>query len=183
VAGQQKPPSIKGAGVRALDYSPIDRSGRRCSVGFRFPFLRWLGEARPENAELFELLAAQLRVTLTEVSHRVVEPFADVRRFGADHSTSDDVLEELVAGLLERGRTCGSRGPAVFLFGHLAVLIETERRQAASGLTHWSYRSRGTGSAGTCAYQLCGAEVPCAQNLSNADSYADEGQNQVGKSI
>src|SRR6185437_8432421 len=71
-------------------------------------------------AQLAELVLTQIRVPVGEVLHRVVEPVLLVLGERVDHSTTKNVTEQLVAGLIEGGRgRCGTLG---LLLAHLPSL-------------------------------------------------------------
>src|SRR5215207_9365754 len=79
--------------------------------------LRRLNEALPERPEVGELGRRQFVISITEIRHRVVEPLCLVRRLGANDAAPHNVLEHLVAGLLER-RGHRARTSTKLLFGH-----------------------------------------------------------------
>jgi len=62
-----------------------------------------LDETLAQNAELGDVLLAQLMVSVGQVIHRAVEPFLLVFGGRADDTALHDMLEHLVARILERG--------------------------------------------------------------------------------
>ena len=67
-----------------------------------------LCEAKSERLEFRDLLLAQLGEPLGHVLDRLGEPLFNVFCVGAHNATPHDVLEQLVAGLLEWRRLHGS---------------------------------------------------------------------------
>lgn len=70
-----------------------------------------------QRAELRELGVRELGVPVLQVFHRVVEPLYLVLGSGLQHTAPNDVLEQLIAGLLE-GRRRSSLAATISMFGH-----------------------------------------------------------------
>src|SRR5215203_6474844 len=94
--------------------------GGRVALG---PRLRWLREAQSQRLQLLDLLLAQFGEPLRHVLDRLSEPLLGVLGSRTDDTATHDVLEELVAGLLEGRRLGGAgvpTGPGIsLLFGHV----------------------------------------------------------------
>ena len=71
-------------------------------VDFRCLRFRGCRESLAERAEILELALRQLMVPLAEVPQGLVEPLDLVLGFGTDDTAPHYVLEQLIAGLLER---------------------------------------------------------------------------------
>jgi hypothetical protein len=69
-----------------------------------------LRESFAQLAQLRDFRGVQLRIPVCHVLHRFLKPFRLVLGGGPDHAASHDVLEQLVAGLLEgSGDRCSAR--------------------------------------------------------------------------
>src|SRR3954467_14550381 len=113
------PPNISEAYRNLQETDP--GSGGGGGVRLR-PGLWRLREAHAQGLQLSDLLLAQLGEPLRHVLDRFTEPLFHVLRLCADDTTPHDMLEELVAGLLERRRLGWGRvaAPGLFLlFGHV----------------------------------------------------------------
>src|SRR5262249_10703501 len=84
------------------------------------PTLHGLAVPFAQRAEPAEILVAQIRVPVGEILHRIVEPFLLVLGESVDHAAAKDVTEQLVTGLIERGRGC--RETSGLLLAHLPSL-------------------------------------------------------------
>src|SRR5690349_1772059 len=75
----------------------------------------WLAVALTEGSELGELHVAQVFVPLSDITHRIVEPVLLMFRQGVDNTAAENVAEQLITCLGERGRL---RGIADLLLTH-----------------------------------------------------------------
>src|SRR5207245_4949862 len=78
--------------------------------------------ALAQHAQVRDLLLVQLLVAVSQVEHGVVEPFLLMLSGRFQHTTTEDVSEQLVSGLLKGG---GGRWFARLrtLFGHAGALL------------------------------------------------------------
>jgi hypothetical protein len=85
----------------------------------RFPDFGRLSEPLAENPKLFYLRWLELVVALRQVIHRVVEPILLIFGRRAYYAAADNLLEQLVPGLLKGSRRSDRLLPeSVFLSVH-----------------------------------------------------------------
>jgi len=104
-AEAQSPRTNAGAQIFAtVTVLPVvtSRSGSSAGCLVLGRGFRRLAEAKSQRLELADLAILELGVPVLYVSHRVVEPLQLVLRSGLQYTTTNYVLEELIAGLLER---------------------------------------------------------------------------------
>jgi hypothetical protein len=82
--------------------------------------LLWrLREPLTKLSKLSDLARVELRVPIGHVLHRLVKPLGLVLRGGPNHAASHDVLEQFVAGFLERSRHRLGVHCSIFLLRHV----------------------------------------------------------------
>jgi len=87
------------------------------SGDFRLPLHR-LAEPLPERPNLGQLLFPEIRIALGEILHGVVQPLLLMLRIRVDHTTPQDVAEQLVSGLVESGGDGRTGLEGFLLLGH-----------------------------------------------------------------
>jgi hypothetical protein len=75
--------------------------GRRGGIDLRSLRFRRSCEPLTQRSEILELAFRKLVVPIAEVLHCILEPFNLVLRLCTDDTAPHDVLEQLIAGLLE----------------------------------------------------------------------------------
>src|SRR4029453_1685090 len=84
----------------------ICRLSRGSGIDFRSLRLRRFCEPLTKRAKILELGFRKLMIPLAEIPQGIVKPLDLVLRLGADDAATHDMLEQLIAGLLEH---CGLR--------------------------------------------------------------------------